>query len=570
MWRTLGLALLPLAQCTPLLSDFDALGAWYAELADLPSQPSASKSNATIAIVGGGVSGLATGMMLDSIGMHNWEIIEGSSRIGGRFRTKYVGNSSEWAEMGPMRLPHSIKYKSDNSTHLYTDHQMVFQLADELNKMNKDKHPHLNIDFIRWIQHSPNELLARGTGRHPDGRVPTRAEIEANSSLAVPPPLLSDEYKDIKAKMNNILMNETRLRDIQRNVWAVHGDVMAAGYDDWSEQAMMRDHFGASENVTDAVLSSTDYNVFWDEMVHNSNIAQHGGRGTVGLTEWKCVDKGFSRISEAFEPHVSDRLTLNRRIQKLEPVTDRNGKTQTRLSWFSANRSVETKDYDYTIMTAPFTMTRLIDLPKFSSVLNRAIGERGLEFKDACKVALLFKERFWEKGSKPIYGGYSQPESEAIGALYYPSYNTGEDRPGVIIHYRGGDWSSRFTSLSEEEHVNMVLDAIVSLHGEHVRDLYTGKYERLCWLEDELAATSWCRPKVEQHKLYIPSYHRTEHNTIFIGEHTAPTHAWVSSSLYSAVRGTAQLLLELGMVTEAQTVTKQWMGRWMGLNATDY
>ena len=546
----------------PLLSDFDALGPWYEQIAALPTNNHRNgSSNASIAIVGGGISGLATALMLESIGMHNWEIIEASSRIGGRFRTKYVGNSTEWAEMGPMRLPYSITYKSDNTTHEYTDHRMLWHLASWLNKLNHED-PKYKIDFIPWIQHSPNELLARGTGRHPDGRIPTRAEIAADPRLAAQPPLTSDEYKRTKAKMNGLLKNETRLREIQSNIWKAHGDAMRQGLDDYSEQAMMRQVFRASENVTDAIWTSTDYDVFWDEMVHNSNLAQDGSKDALGETEWKCVDGGFNRVSDAFTPHVSSRLTLNRKIRKLEPITE-NGNQQTRLSWLSQNRTVESQDYDYTIMTVPFTMTRMMDLPQFSSVLNRAIGEPGLRFKSACKVALLFSERFWEQGPRPIYGGYSQPASSAVGALYYPSYGINETRPGLIIHYRGGDWSDRFVSLPEEEHVNMVLDAIVSLHGEKAREKYTGDYERLCWLEDEYSATSWCRPDIEQHKLYIPSYHRIEHNTIFIGEHTAPTHAWVSSSLYSAVRGSVQLLLDLGLVDEAKKINKEWMGRWI-------
>lgn len=126
-------------------------------------------------------------------------------------------------------------------------------------------------------------------------------------------------------------------------------------------------------------------------------------------------------------------------------------------------------------------------------------------------------------------------------------YGLNKSGPGLITHYRGGDWSDRFISFTEEEHVGLVLDTIASLHGGKARELYTGYYTRLCWLEDEHTATSWCRPNVEQHKLYIPSYHRTERSTISIGEHTAPTHAWISSSLYSSVAGSFQLLLELGM-----------------------
>lgn len=549
----------------PLLSDFDALGAWFDSIAALEGTSTPRQPNVTVAIVGGGISGLATGLMLDSIGFHNWEIIEASDRVGGRFRTVFVGGTQEFAEMGPMRLPYTITYKSDNSTHEYTDHRMTFQLAEWLNEMN-GYNSTWKIEFIPWIQHHPNELIARGTGRHPDGRVPTRGEIAANPSLGRSPPLVTAEYNNTKEQMNRILKDEKTLRAIQKDIWRAHKWAMDQGLDDYSQQSMMRHLFHASENVTDAIWTSTDYDVFWDEMVHNSNLAQDGSKDAFGETEWKCINGGFNRLSDAFIPHVSNRLVLNRKITKLEPVNDNTNHTRTRLSWYSGtgkNRTSDSKDYDYTIMTVPFTMTRFMDLPKFSSVLDRAMGETGLRFKSACKVSLLFKERFWEKGERPIFGGYSMPESLGIGALYYPSYGLNESRPGLITHYRGGDWSDRFVSMSDEQHTQLVLDAVVSLHGEQARELYTGDFVRLCWLQDEHSATSWCRPDVEQHKLYIPAYHRTEHNTIFIGEHTAPTHAWISSSLHSAVRGSIQLLLELGMVEEAKQLNRRWMGRWI-------
>lgn len=555
----------------PLLQDFDALGAWFDGVAAIPTvanstdtHPSDSfAKSASIAIVGGGISGLATALMLDSVGVHNWEIIEASDRVGGRFRTKYVGGTQEWAEMGPMRLPYSVTYK-DGETVEYTDHRMVWQLAETLNIMNGNR-SEWKIDFIPWIQHHPNELLGLGTGRHSDGSIPTRAEIQEDSSLGKLAPLSTWEYNATKAQMDAILKSKQTLKSIQKDVWRAHKQAMDQGLDDWSEQSLMRHVFHADEDTTDAIWTAGDYDVFWDEMHHNSNLRLDGSSSALGETEWKCIDGGFNRMSDAFLPHISDRLTLNRKIRKLTPIHDSTGVTRTRLSWYpsTSNRTHESKDYNYTIMAVPFTMTRFMDLPTFSSVLGRAISEAGLRFKSACKVALLFSSRFWERGPRPIFGGYSTPPSPAVGALYYPVYGLNESRPGLIMHYRGGDWSDRFASFSDEEHVQTVLDAVVSLHGEEARELYAGEYERLCWLQDEHTATAWCRPDVEQHKLYIPAYHRTEHNTIFIGEHTAPTHAWVSSSLHSAVRGSVQLLLELGLVNEAKELNQRWMWRWI-------
>lgn len=50
---------------------------------------------------------------------------------------------------------------------------------------------------------------------------------------------------------------------------------------------------------------------------------------------------------------------------------------------------------------------------------------------------------------------------------------------------------------------------------------------------------------------------------IFVGEHTSYTHAWIASALESGIRGSVQLLLELGLVDEAKATAEKWMARWI-------
>lgn len=92
-----------------------------------------------------------------------------------------------------------------------------------------------------------------------------------------------------------------------------------------------------------------------------------------------------------------------------------------------------------------------------------------------------------------------------------------------------------------------------------------GIYHRLCWENDEHQAGAWASPLVGQQNLFLPSFYRTEHKTIFIGEHTSYTHAWISSALDSALRGTIQLLLDLGFVDEAKQIVETWKARWIKL-----
>ncbi|KAJ9124613.1 hypothetical protein QFC24_003406 [Naganishia onofrii] len=66
----------------------DPYGAWFDGVAYLQAkEPEASfvagKKDQKIGIIGGGMSGLMTALLLDSVGIHNWEISESSQRIGG-------------------------------------------------------------------------------------------------------------------------------------------------------------------------------------------------------------------------------------------------------------------------------------------------------------------------------------------------------------------------------------------------------------------------------------------------------------------------------------------------------
>lgn len=81
-------------QASPLkkrstLSDIDdPYGPWFDGVAYLKSKNQtesfvAGKKDQKIAILGGGMAGLMSGLLLDQVGIHNWEISESSDRIGG-------------------------------------------------------------------------------------------------------------------------------------------------------------------------------------------------------------------------------------------------------------------------------------------------------------------------------------------------------------------------------------------------------------------------------------------------------------------------------------------------------
>lgn len=542
----------------------DAMGPWFEGVAYMESKPHdkafvTQAKNSSVAIVGAGISGLMTSLLLDSVGIHNWHIYESSERIGGRIRTKYFNNTTpddyQYQEIGAMRFPVSITYADTNETIAIQDHRMLAQLVDVLNKMNTDR-PDLQVNFIPWTEKGSNVPAYSGGNRLPDGRIPSAAHIAENTSLLYTRPAVHEaEVSNAETAYENYanLHNKDTFRSIATNMYKAHKQATEDGKLGWSEAGYLRyakNYNSSVVNQLDDSLNLDIWQYFYHDMYH-------------AATEVQTIDKGVDSLPRAFTPHIEGKLTLNHTVEGLiyNQTTDKIS-----IAWRKDPFQIvpETIEYDHAIITAPFTKVRLWDLPRFSPVLSRAIST--LNYEPACKVALSYHSRFWEHLEAPIYGGCGTVDIPGVGDICYPSYNINGTGPGVILaSYVYHAHARSLAALSDEEHVGLAQRAMVAVHGEIAAEQFTGQYERHCWEADRHQAGGWADPVVGQQEEYLPAYYRTEFKTIFVGEHTSYTHAWVFSSLDSAVRGTVQLLLDLGLVDEAKEIVSTWMGRWIQL-----
>ncbi|KAK0372862.1 L-amino-acid oxidase [Colletotrichum limetticola] len=543
----------------------DTLGAWFEGVNLLKDKEpttvdvDAAKSK-HVAIVGAGMAGLMSYLVLSQAGMTNISIIEAGQRLGGRVHTEYLSGGPfdySYQEMGPMRFPEHYVDPKTNTTYNITDHQLVFQLAAEMNELNKhDKN--LSVDFIPWIQSNQNGLSYKNGIKLPNGLPPTLAQIAANSSLAVAT-VYDESTNTLNEKIDEYLPGSDFSVRMAQNMFKAHREFLDSGLqglggDVWSEYAFMVNYLKGSLNSTDALGSYTATS-FWDTLYEGMYFQ---------AASYKTIDGGLSRLPLAFHPLVDDITTMDRKIERVQ-FDSENSKVN--LQWRESfkNQTFETSEYDYALLAVPFSIIRKWRLPSLPLTISNAIKE--LPYTSACKVALEFSERFWEHYENPIVGGCSTTSDIAgIGSTCYPSYNiNGTGKATMLASYISGDWGHRWASVSEEEHVQYVLDAMVEIHGENTRELYTGKYNRRCWVLDPLESGSWVSPVAGQHQLYIPEYFKTYDNMIFIGEHTSYTHAWIASALDSGIRGSVQLLLELGLVDEAKAAVNKWMARWIDI-----
>ncbi|KAK8137460.1 L-amino-acid oxidase [Apiospora sp. TS-2023a] len=521
---------------------------------------SAAKSK-EVAIVGGGMSGLMAYLVLSQSGLSNIKILEASQRLGGRVHTEYLSGGPfdySYQEMGPMRFPKTISVA--NETYNVTDHQLVFQLADEMNQLN-NHNKNLSVDFIPWYQASPNGLSYTNGFKLPETNMPpTLAQIKQNASLAGPATVYDEATEKMQDAIAKITSNETMMIEIATNMHKAHRDFLVNGLggkggEVWSEFAYMVNYLNATLNQTDVVVGSSADSSFWNSLYDNVYFS---------ASTWSTIDGGLSRLPLSFHPLVDNITTMDAHVDQVEYLDE---SQRVRLSWKQHGNKAATYQnatFDYAVIAMPFSKVKLWRLPMLPTTIKNAINNVPME--SACKVALEYKTRFWEHlPTGPIVGSCSTTtDIPGIGSVCYPSYNLNGTGPGSILaSYASGDWAIRWLSQTEEDHVQYMVDAMVEIHGEVAREQYTGNYNRRCWYLDPYEGGAWAAPTIGQHQLYIPEYFKTYSNMIFVGEQTSYTHAWIASALESGVRGAVQLLLELGLVDEAKAAVDKWMARWI-------
>jgi monoamine oxidase len=381
----------------------DSEGPWFDGVSFMESKNIsttfvAEAKSKDIAIIGGGMSGAMTALLLQSVGVENWHIIESSQRIGGRIRTKYLNGSKpedyQYQEMGPMRFPVSVKYADTNETLDIEDHKLVFQLASYVNELNGNDSA-LEVKFIPWIQSSPNVPANSRGYRLPNGRIPSAAQIRANSSLANPAPQYIDEdAAEAAEEAFEEFLNVTadKLRAAGRNVYRAHKEAIENGLFQWSEAAYLKYELGLDANLTD-FLAGSSFSPLWGEIYDSNYFA---------ATTWRTIDKGLSSLPRAITPLVQDKTTFGRKVVGLT-WNDETNKVGVKWREDPFAQLPEVEEYDYAVVAVPFSKVRLWRNPTYSSLLSRAINT--LNYQQSCKVALHYKTRFWEHLSPPIIGG---------------------------------------------------------------------------------------------------------------------------------------------------------------------
>lgn len=141
---------------------------------------------------------------------------------------------------------------------------MVFQLADVLNKMNGND-SNLAVNFIPWIQSSPNVPANSNGYRLPNGRIPSAAQlaqIRASNSSLIPAALRPANYsaeiaEHAEEEVTKLIgFTPAQSRKVATNLFTAHKDAIDRGLFQWSEAAFLRYQLNLTADMVDYIGGS--------------------------------------------------------------------------------------------------------------------------------------------------------------------------------------------------------------------------------------------------------------------------------------------------------------------------
>jgi monoamine oxidase len=496
-----------------------------------------------VVILGAGMAGLVAAYELLTLG-NTVEIIEASDSHGGRVHTHHFKDGS-YAELGAMRVPITHDY-----THYYIT---AMGLKKKL------------ITFINNVQNGfwdIHDVITRQTDA---------TQIYDRYTISAALRKMPSGGAMFGFLMDNLIDGLTE-EEKQMMFDGVAGTRLLQYLSGLSLGEFIVQNFG--QEIQDVIGVFTSLDVWWDKAVTMYLRDEMVGTGSCLQT----LEGGMSQLPDALYDKVKKHVTFGLevvRIKRLENSVEVTTRTTDKKA------KTVTKTYDFVLCTIPFSVMRRIDLENLS--YGKMCAIRGMTYANSTKVALDCKERFWQKGPKPIFGG-SSTSDHIQRQTYYPmdhlpvtqplprqalraAASEGEryrrpsihtttpqpapeaammkkkiaPMPGAMLGAYCWDQDAlRLGALSDNERAEVVIQNVSRFHPE-LRE-YVVDHASVEWGTYRWTAGAFVMLKPGELERLYPDAIRPDGRLYFAGEHCSTDQGWIQGALIASLRAVLQIV----------------------------
>ncbi|MEC4815198.1 MAG: NAD(P)/FAD-dependent oxidoreductase [Scytonema sp. PMC 1069.18] len=453
-----------------------------------------------ITILGAGIAGLVAAYELERMG-HDVEIMEGSSRIGGRVWTHRFGHEPDapYAELGAMRIP---------SEHKHVLHYVnEMGLSDKLCKfvtVFEEQNALMNIQGrVFRMKDAPRLLQQRYQGIFVDTRYSQTTRLFAawlkTIIDTIAPSALRDSFdKDLSSH----LMDELERLDLEP-FFGEDGETIDF-------------HSFIKENPSFRARCSKALDIFLEDiMVETSH----------DLLQLKG---GMDQLIQRLAASIKAPIKCNQEV-----VAIRVRKDHVEIEW-KENGYRYIRRCDYVLCTIPFSVLRKMELSGFDD--DKLDSIYNTVYCPATKVAFHCNQPFWQKDG--INGGASFT-GEGVRQTYYPSVQFNPTSGSTLLaSYTIGDDAERLGRMSEGDRFDYVQNAVSKIHPEINQSGAIVNKASIAWGNYKWSAggctVHWDDEESNAHTNYLKAQ-RPQNTLFFAGEHCSKYPAWLQGSIESAL-----------------------------------
>lgn len=260
------------------------------------------------------------------------------------------------------------------------------------------------------------------------------------------------------------------------------------------------------------------------------------------------ITGGFDQLPKAFHKKLPNVIKFNSMVEKIMTKGNKVHVFYRTPNALNATREIA----DYVLVTTTAKATRHIQfLPPLSPPKAHAL--RSVHYASSTKIILACSEKFWEKDG--IQGGHSITDRPSR-FIYYPSHNFSSGVGVILASYTWNDDAEFFLPLSDEKCLDVVLQDLSDIHQvrkDHLQKI-CNQYVIQKWQLDNYALGAFASFTPYQFTDYSKALFGHEGRVHFAGEHAAQPHAWIDTSMKSAIRAASNIHHDSG---EAQMLNTE-------------